>query len=72
MFMCDQHNAMQNRDIKLANISFENVKKLKNLGTGVTNQNYIHEVESRLNSGRRKLYIEDSCNLSSSDTVNLY
>lgn len=72
MFMCDQHNAVQNHNIKLANISFVNVKKSKNLGMGVTNQNYIHEVESRLNSGRRKFCIEDSCNFSSSDTVNLY
>jgi hypothetical protein len=39
----------------LANNSFEDVTKFKNLGMGVTNQNYAHELESRLNSGRRKV-----------------
>jgi hypothetical protein len=69
--MCNQHNAVQNCNIKLANKPFENVTKFKNLGTGVTNQHYIHEIESRLNSRRGKLNIEEFCNLSS-DTVNLY
>jgi hypothetical protein len=57
MVMCEQHNAVQNGNMKLCNKSSENVAKFKNLGMGVTKQNFIHEIESRLNSGRGKLYI---------------
>jgi hypothetical protein len=34
-------NVGENRDIKIANRSFENVSQLKYLGTTVTNQNLI-------------------------------
>jgi hypothetical protein len=38
-----QQNVGQNRDIKIANSSFENVSQFKYLGTTVTNQNLIQE-----------------------------
>jgi hypothetical protein len=47
-----QQNVGQNRDIKIANRSFENVSQLKYLATTVTNQNLIQEeVKRRLSSG---------------------
>jgi hypothetical protein len=45
-------NVGQNRDIKIAKRSFENVSVFKYLGTTVTNQNLIQEeIKRRLNSG---------------------
>jgi hypothetical protein len=45
-------NVGRNRDINTANRSFENVSKLRYLGTTVTNQNLIQEeIKRRLNSG---------------------
>jgi hypothetical protein len=45
-------NVGENRDIKIANRSFENVSHFKYLGTTVTNQNLIQEdLKRRLNSG---------------------
>jgi hypothetical protein len=44
-------NVGQNRDIKIANRSFENVSQFKYLGTTVTNQNLVEEeIKRRLNS----------------------
>jgi hypothetical protein len=40
LISCHQ-NVGQNRDIKIANRSFENVSQLKYLGTTLTNQNLI-------------------------------
>jgi sorting nexin-29 len=52
MLLSPHKNVDQNRDIKLANRSFENVSQFKYLGTTVTNQNLIQgEIKRRLNSG---------------------
>jgi hypothetical protein len=51
MLSCHQ-NVGQNRDMKIANRSFENVSQFKYLGTTVTNQNLNQEeIKRRLNSG---------------------
>jgi hypothetical protein len=45
-------NAGQNRDMKIANRSFENVSQFKYLVMTITNQNLIQEqIKRRLNSG---------------------
>jgi hypothetical protein len=41
MLLSRHQNAGQNRDIKIANRSFENVSQFKYLGTTVTNKNLI-------------------------------
>jgi hypothetical protein len=41
MLLSRQQNVGQNRDMKIANRSFENVSLFKYLGTTVTNQNLI-------------------------------
>jgi hypothetical protein len=52
MLLSRHQNVGQNRDIKIANRSFENVSQFKYLGTTVTNQNLIQEeIKRRLNSG---------------------
>jgi hypothetical protein len=52
MLLSRHQNVGQNRDIKIANRSFENVPQFKYLGTTVTNQNSIQEeIKRRLNSG---------------------
>jgi hypothetical protein len=52
MLLSRHQNAGQNRDIEIANRSFENVTHSKYLGTTVTNQNLTQkEIKSRLNSG---------------------
>jgi hypothetical protein len=52
MLLSRHQNAAQNRDIKIANRSFENVSQFKYLGTTVTNKNLIQEeTKRRLSSG---------------------
>jgi hypothetical protein len=51
MLLSRHQNACQNRDIKIANRSFEYVSQFRYLGTTVTNQNLIQEkIKRRLNS----------------------
>jgi hypothetical protein len=51
MLTSRHHSAGQNRDIKIANTSYENVVKFKYLGMTETNQNLIHEeINSIFNS----------------------
>jgi hypothetical protein len=52
MLLSRHQNVGQNRGIKIANRSFENLSQFKYLGTTVTNQNLIQkEIKRRLNSG---------------------
>jgi hypothetical protein len=52
MLLTRCQNVGQNRDIKIAKRSFENVSQFKYLGTTVTNQNFIQEeIRRRLSSG---------------------
>jgi hypothetical protein len=52
MLLSRHQNVGQNRDIKIANRSFENASQFKYLGTTVTSQNLIQEeIKRRLNSG---------------------
>jgi hypothetical protein len=52
MLLSRHQNIGKNRNIKIANRSFENVSQFKYLRTIVTNQNLIQEeIKRRLNSG---------------------
>jgi hypothetical protein len=49
-FVSRHQNAGQNHDIKIGNISFENVAQFRYLGTTIRNQNLIQEeIKRRLN-----------------------
>jgi hypothetical protein len=52
MLLSRHQNGGQNRDMKIANRSFENVSQFKYLGTTVTNTNLIQgEIKRRLKCG---------------------
>jgi hypothetical protein len=52
MLLSHHQNAGQNRDMNMANRSFENVSQFKYLGMTVTNQNLIQEkIKRRVNPG---------------------
>jgi hypothetical protein len=51
MRLTRHHNAGPNHDIKIVNISFENVSQLKYLGTTANNNLMHEEIMKRLNSG---------------------
>jgi hypothetical protein len=52
MLLTRHQNVGRNRDIKIANRSFENVSQFKYLGTTVTNKNLIQEeIKRSLSSG---------------------
>jgi hypothetical protein len=56
MLLPHHQNASQNRDIKIANRSFENVLQFKYLGMTITNQNLIQEIKRRLSYGNACYY----------------
>jgi sorting nexin-29 len=67
----------QNRDIKIANRSFENVSQFRYLGMTVTNQNLIQEeIKRRLNSGNACYHpvqnLLSSCLLSKNLKIRIY
>jgi hypothetical protein len=65
MLLSRHQNVGQNRDIKIANRSFENGSQFKYLGMTVTNQNLIQEeIKRRLSSGNA-CYHSDKILLSS-------
>jgi hypothetical protein len=77
MLLSHHQNVSQNRDIKIANRSFENVSPFKYLGTTVTNQNLIQEeIKRRLNSGNACYHsvqsLLSSCLLSQNLKIRIY
>jgi hypothetical protein len=57
MIMSRHPNSGQNKNIRIANDSFENVAKFKYLETTLTNKNDTHdEIKSILNSGNACYY----------------
>jgi hypothetical protein len=77
ILLSGHQNAGQNRDIEIANRSFENVSQFKYLGTTVTNQNLIQEgIKRRLSSGNACYHsvqnLLSSCLLSKNLKVIIY
>jgi hypothetical protein len=77
MVMSHHENSGQNQNKRTANELFENVPKLKYLGTTLTNENDIHdEIKSRLNSGNACYHlVQDllsSCLISGNLKIKIY
>jgi hypothetical protein len=77
MLLSRRQNAGQNRDIKIADRSFENVAQFRYLGTTVTNENLILEdFRRKLNSGNACYHsvqnILSSCLLSKNIKIRIY
>jgi hypothetical protein len=76
MVLSGHQNVGQNRDIEIANRSFENVSQFKYLGTTVTNQNLIQEEIKRSNSGNARYHsvqsLLSSCLLSKNLKIRIY
>jgi hypothetical protein len=77
MLMSRSQKIGQKHSIKIAIRSFEDVVKLKYLGTTPTDQNYLHEeIKSRLNSGNACYHsvqsLLSSCLLSRNLKVKIY
>jgi hypothetical protein len=59
MLLSRQQNGGENRDIEIANRSFENLSQFRYLGTTVRNQNFIQkEIKRRLNSSNACYHVE--------------
>ena len=57
MITSRNQNVIQNQNIVIGNLSFENVEKFKYLGVLVTNTNYIHEeIKCKINMGNAYYY----------------
>jgi hypothetical protein len=72
-----RYNVCQNRDIEIANRSFENVSQFKYLVTTVTNRNLIQEeIKRRLSSGNASYHsvqsLLSSCLLSKNLKMRIY
>jgi hypothetical protein len=77
MLLSRHQNVGQNRDIKIATRSFENVSQFKYLETTVTNQNLIQEeIKRRMNSGSTSYNsvqtLPSSCLLSKNLNIRIY
>jgi hypothetical protein len=58
MLVSNQQNAGLNWDIRIANISFENVSQFRYLGMTVTNQNLLQEeIKENLNCGNASYHL---------------
>jgi hypothetical protein len=77
VLMSHHQNVGQNRDIKIANKSSENVAQFRYLGITVTNRNLIHEeIKRRLNSGNTCYHsvqnLLSSCMLPKNVNIRIY
>jgi hypothetical protein len=76
MLMSHSQNIGEKPSIQMANRSFEDVAKFRHVGTTLTDQNFMHEEMSRLNSGNACYHsvqsLLSSCLLSRNIKVKIY